>query len=216
MKILIADDHQLLADALAQLVRDNEEDSKVLQASSFEDAMKTMKREDKVEIVLLDYDLPGMDGFNGLDKFTGKFPKTPCAIFSGNPDAEVATDALSRGAAGIIPKSLSAPAFFHAIKLIQVGEKFIPSELYEDMAAQSQKTRQEGLSAASFVKKTGLSRRETEVLQALVQGISNKLIGDQLGVEEVTIKLHLRRVYKKIKVANRTQAVKLAMANGLG
>ena len=216
MKILIADDHQLLADALAQLVRDNEKDSKVLQASSFDDAMKAMKKEDKVEIVLLDYDLPGMDGFNGLDKFTGKFPKTPCAIFSGNPDAEVASDALSRGAAGVIPKSLSAPAFFHAIKLIQVGEKFIPSELYEDLVSRSRKTRQEGVSATAFVKKTGLSRREAEVLRALVQGISNKQIGDQLGVEEVTIKLHLRRVYKKIKVANRTQAVKLAMANGLG
>ncbi len=216
MKILIADGHQLLADALAQLVRDNEKDSKVLQASSFDDAMETMKREDKVEIVLLDYDLQGMDGIKGLDKFKDKFPKTPCAIFSGNPNTDVATDALSRGAAGIIPKSISAPAFFHAIKLIQVGEKFIPSELYEDMALHRRKTRQEGLSAKSFVEKTGLSRRETEVLRALVQGISNRQIGDQLGVEEVTVKLHLRRVYKKIKAANRIQAVKLAMANGLG
>ncbi len=216
MKILIADDHQLLSDALAQLVRDNEKDSKVFQASSFEDAMKTMKKEDKVEIVLLDYDLPGMDGFKGLEKFRGRYPKTPCAIFAGNPDADVATDALSRGAAGIIPKSLSAPAFFHAIKLIQVGEKFIPSELYEELASQRQKTRREGLSATAFITKTGLSRREAEVLRALVQGISNKQIGDQLGVEEVTIKLHLRRVYKKIRVANRTQAVKMAMANGMG
>lgn len=216
MKILIADGHQLLADALAQLVRDNEKDSMVLQASSFDDAMETMKREDKIEIVLLDYDLPGMDGIKGLDKFRGKFPKTPCAIFSGNPNTDVATDALSRGAAGIIPKSISAPAFFHAIKLIQVGEKFIPSELYEDMARHRRKARQEGLSAKSFVEKTGLSRRETEVLRALVQGISNRQIGDQLGVEEVTVKLHLRRVYKKIKAANRIQAVKLAMANGLG
>lgn len=216
MKILIADSHQLLADALAQLVRECEKDSEVFQASSFDDAMETMKKEDKVEIVLLDYDLPGMDGFNGLEKFKGKFPKTPCAIFSGNPSADAASDALSRGAAGIIPKNISAPAFFHAIKLIQVGEKFIPSELYEDLATHSRKARQEGLSAKSFVKKTGLSRRETEVLRALVQGISNRQIGDQLGVEEVTVKLHLRRVYKKIKAANRIQAVKLAMANGLG
>lgn len=219
MKLLIADDHQLLADALAQLVRENDSEAQVLHASSFKDAMDAMDAVDKnnpVEIVLLDYDLPGMDGFKGLERFRGRYPETPCAIFSSDPDAGVATDALARGAAGIIPKSISAPAFYHALKLIQVGERFIPADLYEDVASGARMTRKELQSAQEFVRKTGLSRRETEVLKALIPGISNKKIGEQLGVEEVTVKLHLRRIYKKIKVANRTQAVKMAMAKGLG
>lgn len=216
MKILIADDHQLLADALAQLVRENDANAEVLQASSLDDAMETMDRDKTVEIVLLDYDLPGMDGIAGLNKVRGRHPHVPCAIFSGSQDIGVASEALASGAAGYIPKSLSAPAFFHALKLIQVGEKFIPAELYEQIAKHTRTIQRHARDAETFVARTGLSPREVEVLSALVKGISNKAIGDELGVEEVTIKLHLRRIYRKIDVANRTQAVKMAMANGLG
>lgn len=215
MKILIADGHQLLVDALAQLVRENESDAEVLQAASLADAMDAMDRDGAVEIVLLDYDLPGMDGIDGLDKMRGRFPQIPCAIFSGAPDAQVASSVLARGAAGFIPKSMSAPAFFHAIKLMQVGEKFIPAEFYENIAYRTNAMRASG-DADKFIADRNLSRRETEVLTALVKGISNRQIGNELGVEEVTIKLHLRRIYRKIGVSNRTQAVKLAMANGIG
>jgi DNA-binding NarL/FixJ family response regulator len=215
MKLLIADDHYLLADALAQLVRDNEDGASVVQVSSFDDVMAAMKKKEHAEIVLLDYDLPGMNGAAGLDRFVQKYPKVRCAIFSGNPDAEVATDALARGASGVIPKNISATAFFHALKLIQVGEKFIPAEIYEEIVARAKTRSRKSRSAKPFIRRTGLSRREVEVLAALVQGISNRKIGEQLGVKEVTIKLHLRRIYKKINVSNRTQAVKLAMSRGI-
>lgn len=216
MKILIADDHLLLADALAQLVKENEADSEVLQAGSLDDALETMDRDGSVEIVLVDYDLPGLGGVEGLERLRSRHPTVPCAIFSGSEDVELASSALASGAAGFIPKSMSAPAFFHAIKLMQVGEKFIPAGLYENIANQASVNRVNEESAESFVARTGLSPRETDVLRALVKGISNRQIGQELGVEEVTIKLHLRRVYKKVGVANRTQAVKLAMANGIG
>jgi len=177
--------------------------------------MDAMAREEKVEIVLLDYDLPGMDGIQGLMRFRGKYPDTPCAVFAGQSGTGAASDVLAHGAAGFIPKDLSAPAFFHAIKLIQVGERFIPSSLYDDMASRSMAAAQDLQTAAEFVQATGLSRREVDVLRALVQGISNRQIGEELGVEEVTVKLHLRRIYKKIGVSNRTRAVKLALAKGI-
>ena len=216
MKILIADDHLLLADALAQLVKDNEADSEVLQAGSLDDAMETMDRDGTVEIVLVDYDLPGLGGVEGLERLRSRHPKVPCAIFSGSEDVRLASSALASGAAGFIPKSMSAPAFFHAIKLMQVGEKFFPAGLYEYFATQASVNQVNEESAENFVARTGLSPREIDVLRSLVKGISNRQIGNELGVEEVTIKLHLRRIYKKAGVANRTQAVKLAMANGLG
>ena len=127
----------------------------------------------------------------------------------------MASHALASGAAGVIPKSLSAPAFFHAIKLIQVGERFIPAELYENMAARGPGDLADEEDVAEFVVRTGLSPRELDVLRALVEGISNRQIGELLGVEEVTVKLHLRRIYKKVGVSNRTQAVKLAMGYGI-
>lgn len=216
MKILIADDHQLLADALAQLVKENESDAEVLQADSLDDALDKLDRDGPVEIVLVDYDLPGMDGVQGLTLLRDRYPQVPCAIFSGSQDARLASSALASGAAGFIPKSMSAPAFFHAIKLMQVGEKFIPAELYEHMAARSPGALVDEVSVSQFVARTKLSPRELDVLQALVKGISNRQIGQELGVEEVTIKLHLRRIYRKIGVTNRTQAVKMAMANGVG
>lgn len=215
MKILIADDHQLLADALTQLVKENEADAEVLQAGTLDDALDKLENDKAVEIVLVDYDLPGMNGVQGLSRLRDKNPQVPCAIFSGSPDMRLATNALASGAAGFIPKSMSAPAFFHAIKLMQVGEKFIPAELYENMATHGSAGLANDDDAADFILRTGLSPREVDVLRALVKGISNREIGQELGVEEVTIKLHLRRVYKKIGVPNRTQAVKLAMANGI-
>jgi len=216
MKILIADDHQLVVDALAQLVRENESDAEVLQATSLADAMDAIDQDGAVEIVLLEYDLPGMDGIAGLDKVRGRFPEIPCAIFSGVQDAQIASSALARGAAGFLPKSLSAPAFFHAIKLMQVGEKFIPAQLFESMSLRTVAGLKASSDSQQFVAEKGLSRREAEVLTALVKGISNRQIGSELGVEEVTVKLHLRRIYRKLGVSNRTQAVKLAMANGIG
>jgi DNA-binding NarL/FixJ family response regulator len=216
MKILIADDHQLLADALTQLVKENEADSEVLQAGSLDDAMEKMDSDGPVEIVLVDYDLPGMDGGRGLTRIRDRHPGIPCAIFSATPDVRLASTALASGASGFIPKSMSAPAFFHAIKLMQVGEKFIPAELYENMASRTPAGLMDDDSAAEFIAHASLSPREVDVLRALVKGISNREIGKELGVEEVTVKLHLRRIYKKIGVPNRTQAVKLAMANGIG
>lgn len=216
MKILIADDHQLLADALSQLVKENEADAEVLQADSLDDAIDQMDRDGAVEIVLVDYDLPGMNGVQGLMRLRDRHPQVPCAIFSGSQDVRLASSALASGAAGFIPKSISAPAFFHAIKLMQVGEKFIPAELYEKMAARMSTGLVDEEVAAEFVDRTGLSPREVDVLRSLVKGISNRQIGQELGVEEVTVKLHLRRIYKKVGVSNRTQAVKLAMANGIG
>lgn len=216
MKILIADDHQLLADALTQLVKENEADSEVLQAGSLDDAMDRLDQEGPVEIVLVDYDLPGMNGVQGLTRLRSRYPQVPCAIFSGSQDVRLASSALASGAAGFIPKSISAPAFFHAIKLMQVGERFIPAELYENMASRTPASADAAASVTEFVAQTGLSPRELDVLQALVKGVSNREIGRELGVEEVTVKLHLRRIYKKIGVSNRTQAVKLAMANGIG
>ena len=216
MKILIADGHQLLADALAQLLRENEAGTQVVHASSLDDAIKEMDKDGSVELVLLDYDLPGMNGVNGLDRFRGKYPGTPCAVSCGVDDTGIARDVLAHGADGFIPKDMSAHGFFHALKLVQVGERFIPGHLYEQMAGQAQNAQQRVANADDFIRETGLTRRETEVLRSLAQGNSNREIGEILGIEEVTIKLHLRRVYKKLGVSSRTQAVKLEMQTGLG
>lgn len=216
MKILIADGHQLLADALAQLLRENEAGTQVVHASSLDDAIKAMDRDGPVELVLLDYDLPGMNGVSGLDRFRGKYPGTPCAVSCGVGDTLIASDVLAHGADGFIPKDMSAHGFFHALKLIQVGERFIPGQLYEQIANQTEAARQRVQSADDFIREAGLTRREAEVLRSLAQGNSNREIGEALGIEEVTIKLHLRRVYRKLGVSSRTQAVKLAVQVGLG
>lgn len=216
MKILIAEGHQLLADALAQLLRENEAGTQVVHASSLDDAIKAMDRDGPVELVLLDYDLPGMNGVTGLDRFRGKYPGTPCAVSCGVGDAGIATDVLAHGADGFIPKNMSAHGFFHALKLIQGGERFIPSNLYEQIAGRTGNIGLREKAADDFIGERGLTRRETEVLRSLAQGNSNREIGDALGIEEVTIKLHLRRVYRKLGVSSRTQAVKLAIEAGLG
>jgi len=242
MKVVLADDHYLLVEALAHLFSQIYEGVEVLKAASFDEALMVVKEHGPLDLALLDYNMPGMDGFSGLEKFKQHFPEQVVALISGSTDRAIMSGALDRGAAGFIPKTMTAEAMSLAIKLILAGERFVPSELFHSPASQSvtggvvgrptgnrsaegppsaSRAEKEDSRAvdpnlpnmpAGFVENLGLSKRESEVLNCLVDGHSNREIGQRLGVEEVTIKLHLRRIYSKMDVKNRAQAVRMVLS----
>lgn len=196
--ILIADDHDLVRDTIAAYL-ESVEDFNVETAANLDDALIMMRGIIPFDLLILDYHMPGMDGLNGLDRARQAFPATKIALLSGVANREVANKAMEHGANGFIPKSLTAPSLVNAIKFVLSGERYFPFDFGTAEATATP--------TGAFAT---LSDREMQTLEQLCIGLSNKEIARNLGVQEVTVKLHVKNVLAKLGVSNRTQAALLA------
>ena len=201
--ILIADDHDLVRDTIAAYLQ-TVDAFQVQTAASLDDALTKMRGVDAVDLLILDYNMPGMNGLAGLDKAQRGFPATKVALMSGVANRDIANSAMANGAHGFIPKSLTAVSLVNAIKFILSGERYFPF----DFGAEDTRAQPSGAFAT-------LSAREMETLEQLCIGLSNKEIARHLGVQEVTVKLHVKNVLAKLGVSNRTQAALLAKEHQL-
>jgi DNA-binding NarL/FixJ family response regulator len=214
MQILVADDHKLVRDGLRPFLQELDAKAEILDASTLGEAMALVESSPDVGLVLLDLMMPGMDGLVGLQQIKAKRPTLPVVIVSGFSSRDHVAAAVQAGAAGFIPKTVSGTALVNALRLVLSGETYLPSSsFFEDAANQA--------SPAAPAKAVGapppfdkLSRREGEILAQLVEGRTNKEIAIALNLQEITIKVHLRNVYRKIGAANRAQAVRIALQSG--
>ncbi|MFN3278543.1 MAG: response regulator [Paracoccus hibiscisoli] len=199
MRILLADDHSLVREAVcAFLTAEGFED--VTGVSSLHEALDRVADDAPFDLVLLDYDMPGMNGLDGLSRMRAAMGARPVAMLTGSASPAVARQALDAGARGFLPKTLSAKSLAAAIQFIAAGGVFAP---YDLMAAPPAR-------AAD-----GLTQRESEVLSGLCEGKSNKEIANDLNLQEVTIKLHVKTLCRKLGARNRTQAAMLAQDRAL-
>ncbi len=196
--ILIADDHDLVRDTIAAYL-ETVEDFEVLTAANLNEALEIMGGLDSIDLLILDYNMPGMNGLEGLDRARAVYPACKVALMSGVANRDVAKTAMTRGADGFIPKSLTAASLVNAIKFVLSGERYLPF----DFGTAPSETKAEG----EFSK---LSARELQTLEQLCVGLSNKEIARNLNIQEVTVKLHVKNLLSKLKVSNRTQAALLA------
>ncbi len=194
MKILLADDHDLVRDTLAAFL-ENEPDLGVCTAANLNDALAIVAAEGAFELVLLDYTMPGMDGLIGLTKMIAANAGKPVAILSGTADRNVAEQAIKAGAVGFVPKTLAAKSIVSAVKFMASGEVFAPFGFMH-------REEVDGNSA--------ITKRERDVLIGLTAGKSNKEIANDLDLQEVTIKLHVKTLCRKLGAKNRTQAAMIA------
>jgi len=194
MKILLADDHDLVRDTLAAFL-ENEPDLGVRTAANLHDALAIVAQEGGFELVLLDYSMPGMDGLEGLSKMIAANQGKPVAILSGTADRNVAEQAIKAGAVGFVPKTLAAKSIVSAVKFMASGEVFAPFGFMH-------REEVDGNSA--------ITKRERDVLVGLMAGKSNKEIAIDLDLQEVTIKLHVKTLCRKLGAKNRTQAAMIA------
>ncbi len=194
MKILLADDHDLVRDTLAAFL-ENEPDLGVRTTANLTDALAIVAAEGAFELVLLDYTMPGMDGLIGLTKMIAANAGKPVAILSGTADRNVAEQAIKAGAVGFVPKTLAAKSIVSAVKFMASGEVFAPFGFMH-------REEVDGNSA--------ITRRERDVLIGLTAGKSNKEIANDLDLQEVTIKLHVKTLCRKLGAKNRTQAAMIA------
>lgn len=214
MRILVADDHKLVRDGLRPFLLELGGDVEILDAATLEEALQLVDSTPGLGLVLLDLMMPGMDGLNGLQQVKAKIPGVPVVIVSGFSTRDHVVAAVQSGAAGFIPKTVSGAALVNALRLVLSGETYLPSNTFFEDPVSTQ-------AALAAAKPVGapppfdrLSRREGEILAQLVEGRTNKEIALALSLQEITIKVHLRNVYRKINAANRAQAVRIALQSG--
>ncbi len=203
MKILIADDHDLLLDTVSAFVQATGT-MEAVGVSNLEQAVRALDEKGPFDLVLLDYNMPGMQGIEGIKRVLAHVSAPRVALISGEASREVVQKAMAAGASGFVPKTLPASSLVNAIKFMAAGEQFIPAELMQ--AAEV---------AEPHPIAQMLTRREMQVLEGLSVGKSNKEIARDLELSEPTVKLHVKNLYRKIGAGNRTQAALISKEAGL-
>lgn len=203
MKILIADDHDLLRDTLSSYLQ-AEGDFEVVLASDLDGALAVIASSGPFDIVVLDFSMPGMQGFEGLEAVLAVSDGRPVALMSGTAPSGVGQRALMLGAAGFMPKTMPARSLINAIRFMASGEQFLPLEQGRGSFRNE--------NASPFDER--LTPREREVLKCLCLGLSNKEIARDLSLSEPTVKLHVKMVCRKLEARNRTHAAMLAKEAG--
>lgn len=203
MRILLADDHELVRDTI-KVFLEREGGFELVVTEDFAGARRLIQAEGPFDIVLLDYAMPGMDGLRGLEEALELNGGQPVALMSGTAQRSVAQEALDRGAAGFLPKTMAAKSLLNAVRFMAMGEKYAPLDFM---------TADEGQELHPLA--ASMSERERQVLEGLCRGLSNKEIARELDLREVTIKLHVKTLCRKLDARNRTQAAMIAKDAGL-
>jgi DNA-binding NarL/FixJ family response regulator len=214
VKILLVDDHTLVRRGLAHLMAACVEGAKVTEAGSADEAVEILRNEPH-DVAVVDIRMPGRDGLELLREIRSSWPSLPVIMLSSYDNGEYVKAALAEGAAGYLLKDTTpedlAPAILAALS--GAGNVLSPRavrNLFEGSNLLDE------ASPASAIPDAGLTRRESEVLQFLALGHSNRGISRQLFLSEKTVKAHLAAVFRKLGVSNRTQAALAAIAMDIG
>lgn len=203
MKVLIADDHPLVRDALARTVRELDADAEVLQAGDFAGLLRAAQLS-AADFAIVDLQMPGMDGVAGLRRLREAVPTLPVVVASGQEDAATIRAVLGAGAMGFIPKSERPEVLVGALRLVRLGGTYVPPRLLEAAPA-----------VPTAVRVADFTPRQLEVLRLLMRGEPNKLIARQLDLTEGTVKIHIAAILRTLQVRNRTEAVVRARELGI-
>ena len=205
MRILLADDQELVRETIAAFLR-SEADISVEVARDLPHAVETLRRSAPFDLILLDYMMPGMNRLAGLQAARQAAPGVPVAILSGAAPQVLAEQAVAAGAAGFLPKTMTTRSLLAAIRFMAAGEIYAPPPAPGARPAPH---------AAAEPGQAPLTAREMDVLKRLCQGLANKEIARDLGLQEVTVKLHVKTLYRKIGARDRTHAVVIAREMGV-
>jgi len=207
MKFLLADDHGLFREGIKLIFNKLQPDIDVIEAETLPETEAKLTDGTRYDLILLDLKMPGVSGLDSVEKIVSLSGDQPVVVMSGAYRRVDVLSCIEKGASGFIPKTLGGQAMINAINLVLHGEKFIPSVI----CSTEDDVLEEETDSRIF---EDLTTREREVLKYLVEGHSNKVIASILELQEVTVRAHLKGVFRKLGVSSRTQAVGLALRSG--
>lgn len=212
MRILIVDDHPLVRGGVVVQLRETWGMPGIEQADSLAEGLRVLTTASRIDLVLLDLNLPDTIGTSGIETLRQRFPRVPVMVLSGSADRATVDRCLRAGASGFLPKTASGERLGTAVRAIAGGGIYVPRDI-EGGAPRTWGAA--GGPAASDVRQLGLTDRQTDVLRLIMRGLPNKLIGRQLQLAEGTVKVHVSAVLRALGARNRTQAVLAANRLGL-
>ncbi len=208
MKILLADDHTLFREAMLHPLGQLDANAEIFQAGTATQALAIAEAKSDLDLVLLDLNMPGMDGLKAVATFRDRFPELPLVVLSASEEHHDIQTVLDAGAMGFIPKSSSTQVMLGALRLVLSGGPYIPPMLLQRAQyAIDPPSSTTARPAATVGGAEDLTPRQFEVLEALAEGLSNKLIGRKLNLSEGTVKVHLAAIFRALDAKNRTDAV---------
>jgi DNA-binding NarL/FixJ family response regulator len=201
MKVLIADDHRLMLEGIRRALEGVEGIEIVGEAHVGSQVLPMIGQTDP-DVVLLDMRMPQMDGLTCLGRIRQRYPRVKVVMLSVFSDPEHIQASLQRGASGYIVKSVNPQDLASALR------QAVEGTVYHALGAAD-------YDAEGSAKAAGLTEREIAILKGVARGLSNQAIGKELWVTEQTVKFHLTNIYRKLGVANRTEAARHAYQHGL-
>jgi DNA-binding NarL/FixJ family response regulator len=212
-RILMVDDHAMVREGVRLLLHKQGLDCELLEANTCAAALALLAQQGNVDWVLLDLGLPDVSGIETLSQLRTNFPHVPVVVLSASEDRPLVLECINGGAMGFIAKSSNSAILVNALRLVFAGGVYLPPSVLGHITP-IQSTPTQSLSPQSIVDATqnrltgfGLTGRQIEVLDLLVQGLPNKLIAKRLDLSEATVKTHVAAALKTLNVRNRTQAV---------
>lgn len=206
MRVLLADDHALVREAISTFLIDRE-GFDVLHASSLSEVLEILPRTEDVDVIMLDLVMPGMDGMASVQRLLSVCGPSRLVIFSGTANHSFVAHAIEAGVRGFIPKTMSLRSISSALRMVRDGEVFVPSAMFTDTYSIGAKAPQR--EGPSF------NKAEAQVLKLAADGKTNKEIAWALQTTEVLVKMHMRSLCKKLDARNRTHASMRARELGL-
>ncbi len=209
MKILIADDHALFRDGLSLQLEKIAPQAVINQAANFSQALKIVESVQDTDLIIIDLDMPDMKWEDGLRELRAKAPQSRFVVISASEDSRNIKKIIEMGISGYIPKRSETKVLLSALKLIMDGGTYLPPSIMDNSAS----AHVEGRTNRHGGKL--LTPRQSEVLEYVAQGLSNKQIAYNMGVSEATVKLHINALLRAVGATNRTQAFIIAQKMGL-
>lgn len=206
--VLLADDHAMVRDGLKPFLEPLAADIRIVEAGDFA-AVREVVGKQKPDLAIVDLKMPGLSSIEDIGALKRLAPAMKLVVLSGSVERSDVVRAFELGLSGYLPKSLTGAAITHALQLVLSGEVHFPSSIL----MQAVESPSSGLPSDNPFRV--LSPRELDIVTHLVGGAPNKEIANRLGLTEITVKAHLRSVFRKMSVTNRTQLVVMAIEHGL-
>jgi len=211
VRILIADDHSLFRDGLRSLLM-AEGHEVIGEAKNGREAV-ALTREIKPDLVLMDLQMPEVDGLEATRLISAEMPDVKVVILTASEEESKLFDAIKSGAQGYLLKNLEADTFFEMLDRAQRGEPALTPALARKLLQEFAKPVE---ATAPPTEEETLTVREREVLELMVEGVtSNRKLAKRLGLSENTVKFHVRNILDKLRLHNRAEVVGYALRHGI-